>query len=235
MKETIVTIPINDLFAPKCGCPACRMEGMLEKQYVGFITGDAMMEPNIRVATNKMGFCRRHFLQMSQTGQKLPNALILETHLQEIIDKYMPKKTNSKPDKKSLAGIGNVLDSCYVCERIEKDMYHLMATVFVEWQKGGEFRKLYKEQPFICLKHYKFIMESAMGKGGIPSKYMSEFHADTADLAKNYLLSLRDDIKDVISMYDYRNRGKEWGKSVDSVERSIDFLTGSDFAETDDE
>ena len=29
MKETIVTIPINDLFAPKCGCPLCRMEEML--------------------------------------------------------------------------------------------------------------------------------------------------------------------------------------------------------------
>ena len=53
MKETIVTIPINDLFAPKCGCPACRMESMLEKQYVGFVTGDAMMEPNIRIETKK--------------------------------------------------------------------------------------------------------------------------------------------------------------------------------------
>ena len=31
MKETIVTIPINDLFAPKCGCPLCRMEEMLEE------------------------------------------------------------------------------------------------------------------------------------------------------------------------------------------------------------
>ena len=29
MKETIVTIPINDLFAPKDGCPLCRMEEML--------------------------------------------------------------------------------------------------------------------------------------------------------------------------------------------------------------
>ena len=54
MKETIVTIPINDLFAPKCGCPLCRMESMLEEQYVEFITGDAMMEPSVRVETNKI-------------------------------------------------------------------------------------------------------------------------------------------------------------------------------------
>ena len=33
MKETICTIPINDIFMPKCGCPFCRMESMLEEQY----------------------------------------------------------------------------------------------------------------------------------------------------------------------------------------------------------
>lgn len=56
MKETICTIPINDIFMPKDGCPICRMEDMLEKQYVKFITGDAMMEPNIRIETNKKRF-----------------------------------------------------------------------------------------------------------------------------------------------------------------------------------
>ena len=36
MKETICTIPINDIFMPKDGCPFCRMEKMLEEQYVRF-------------------------------------------------------------------------------------------------------------------------------------------------------------------------------------------------------
>lgn len=226
MKETIVTIPINDLFAPKCGCPMCRMEKMLEEQYVRFITGDAMMEPNIRILTNKKGFCRRHFLQMTEVGQKLPNALILETHLQQVLDDLMPKKTDSKPDKKKLAAISETLSSCYVCDRIEADMHHLMATVFVEWAKGNDFRTLYNEQPFICLKHYHFVMACAMGKGGVPSKHLADFHRDTAELAKKYLESLKGDISHFVSMFDYRNRDKDWGTSVDAIERSIDFLTG---------
>ena len=143
MKETIVTIPINDLFAPKCGCPLCRMESMLEEQYVEFITGDAMMEPSVRVETNKIGFCHRHFSKMSQSGKKLPNALILESHLQEIIEKLMPKKLGGKPDKKQLEAIKNELSTCYVCNRIERDMHHLVETVFAEWSKGGEFKDLY--------------------------------------------------------------------------------------------
>lgn len=226
MKETICTIPINDIFMPKDGCPICRMEEMLEKQYVNFITGDAMMEPNIRIETNKKGFCHRHFSQMTQSGQKLPNALILESHLQEIIDKYMPAKLKGKPDKKQLEGIKAELSSCYVCDRIKSDMQHFMATVFVEWAKGEEFRKLYNEQPFICLKHYDFIMETATAKGGVPSKYLSDFYVETATLTKNYLLTLKDDITHFCSMFDYRSRGQEWGTSIDAIERSVEFLTG---------
>ncbi len=227
MKETICTIPINDIFTPKDGCPFCRMEKMLEEQYVSFITGDAMMEPNIRIETNKKGFCHRHFSQMFEKGQKLPNALILESHLQEIIDNYMPKKLKGRPDKKQLEGINGLLDSCYVCDRIKHDMRHFSATIFAEWAKeDGDFRKLYNEQPFICLKHYNFIIDAATAKGGLASKHLPEFYAETVALTKNYLISLKDDITHFCSMFDYRSRGQEWGKSKDSIERSIAFLTG---------
>ncbi|MEE0913131.1 MAG: DUF6062 family protein [Ruminococcus sp.] len=227
MKETICTIPINDIFMPKDGCPICRMESMLEEQYVKFITGDAMMVPDVRIETNKKGFCHRHFSQMFEKGQKLPNALILESHLQEIIDNDFPKKIKGKPDKKQLEAIKTELSSCYVCDRIKWDMKHFMATIFVEWAKGEEFRKLYNEQPYICLKHYSFIMETAMAKGGIPSKHLADFHTETATLTKNYLESLKSDITHFCSMFDYRSQGQEWGTSKDSIERSIQFLTGN--------
>lgn len=226
MKETICTIPINDLFLPKNGCPFCSMEKMLEEQYIDFVTGDAMMEPNIRIETNKKGFCHRHFSQMFQSGQKLPNALILESHLQQLIDEKMPKKTKGKPDKKKLDEIKAVLDSCYVCDRIEWDMHHLTATVFAEWIKGEEFRTLYNEQPYICLKHYDFVMQAAAAKGGIPSKYLADFHDETARLCKNYLQELKNDITTFCSMFDYRRQGRQWGKEKDAIERSIEFLTG---------
>lgn len=226
MKETICTIPINDIFRPKDGCPFCRMESMLEEQYVRFITGDAMMEPNIRIETNKKGFCHRHFSQMLENGQKLPNALILESHLQEIIDNHMPKKLKGRPDKKQLDSIDRLLHSCYVCDRIEWDMHHFTETIFIEWAKGEEFRRLYNEQSYICLKHYDFIMKAATAKGRLPSKLLPDFYAETAALTKNYLLSLKEDITHFCSMFDYRSRGQEWGTSKDSIERSIEFLTG---------
>lgn len=224
MKETIVTIPINDLFAPRDGCPLCRMEHMLEEQYCNYITGDAMMEPSVRVITNKKGFCHRHFSRMTQVGQKLPNALILESHLQEILEKLIPQKAG-KPDKKQLEALSEMLGSCYVCELVQGDMLHLLATVFAEWAKGNEFRQTFQEQPFICLNHYRLMMSAAMGKGGVPSKQLAEFHADALRLVRGYLESLKKDISHFVTMFDYRSKGQEWGTSVDAIERSIAFLT----------
>ena len=95
-----------------------------------------------------------------------------------------------------------------------------------EWAKGEEFRKLYNEQPFICLKHYHFVMSAATGKGGLSSKLIPDFYAETAALTKNYLMSLKKDITHFCSMFDYRSQGQEWGTSIDAIERSTDFLTG---------
>lgn len=223
MKENICTIPINDLFKPKDGCPICSMKKMLEENYVEYIVGDAMMEPSVRIETNKKGFCHRHFSQMFNVGKKLPNGLILESHLQEIIDNVLPAK--GKPDKKTFAKIQELSHNCYVCDRIESDLHHLLLTVFAEYQKSNEFKTLYKEQPYICLEHYSVIMKYAMAKGGVSSKHISEFHSDTLNLTRNYLLTLKDDVTHFCSMFDYRNQGKDFKNSKDAIERAIEFLT----------
>ncbi len=224
MKENICTIPINDIFRDTDGCPFCRMYKILQERYIEFITGSAMMSPDIRVQTNEKGFCDKHFKMMYDTGNKLPNALILETHLQHIIDNCMPQKEKSKPDKKQLQKIAQLKKSCFVCDKIEHDMYHLLSTVFVQWQRDEEFKKIFRSQDYICLNHYAFVMNTASAKGGIPSKMIASFSEDTARLCKGYLESLKGDITHFCSMFDYRNCGGDWGNSKDAIERSIKFL-----------
>ena len=62
--------------------------------------------------------------------------------------------------------------------------------------------------------------------GGLSSKLIPDFYAETAALTKNYLMSLKKDITHFCSMFDYRSQGQEWGTSIDAIERSTDFLTG---------
>ena len=84
MKESIYTIPISEVFEPKCGCPICRLHDMLESRCVEYIMGAAMMEPDIRMQTNEKGFCADHYKMMLAKQNRLSLALILESHLAEV-------------------------------------------------------------------------------------------------------------------------------------------------------
>ena len=88
MKENICTIPVNEVFEVHDGCPICRMRDIIEAKYIDYITGPAMMEPDIRIETNRAGFCERHFGMMLTSGRaRLPVALTLESHLIDVREK----------------------------------------------------------------------------------------------------------------------------------------------------
>ena len=84
MKETICTIPINDIFMPKDGCPICRLRRELEDNERELIMGASMMEPDIRIKTNERGFCKKHYMKMFEMNNRLSLALMLESHLNEM-------------------------------------------------------------------------------------------------------------------------------------------------------
>ena len=86
MAETIYTIPINEAFdkaeeSERPICPFCELYDMLENNALEAVMGAAMMEPDIRIETNKHGFCRGHFNKIYEKGNRLGLALILESHI----------------------------------------------------------------------------------------------------------------------------------------------------------
>lgn len=223
MREDICSIPINDVFKPKEKCPLCEMRDMLEQRMAEYITGAAMMEPDVRISTNEQGFCHNHFSMMLNTGSRLSNALILQSHLKKISTDLIPDTTKGKPDKKQLAKLDYVIHDCFVCNQIKDSMDKMLNSVFNMWQRSEEFRKLYSEQKYICMEHYSMLMNGAIK--GISSKMLPDFYNETAKLCGGYLKILYGDITHFCSMFDYRNGDADWGNSKDSIERSIEFLT----------
>ena len=49
MRESILTIPVNEVFEPRCGCPICAMRNTVEEHICEYIMGAAMMEPDVRM------------------------------------------------------------------------------------------------------------------------------------------------------------------------------------------
>lgn len=224
MKPNITTIPISEIFEETEGCPICRMYGMIEAHYVEYITGAAMMAPDVRVQTNKTGFCHRHFSMMVNTGPRLSNALLLQTHIDELRKKVFPKKDSDPADKKMLAAIGSNKSTCYVCDRIDHDILHLLATVYVQFGSDPDFREQFSKQDFICLDHYALIM-SNVNKKAMDKKTLAEFYTAVNRLSKGYMDTLYDDVTHFTTMFDYRNAGGDYKNSKDAIERSVRFLT----------
>ncbi len=224
MQENICSIPINDVFLPKDGCPLCRMRDMLEERRAEYITGSAMMEPSVRVKTNEQGFCFRHFEMMVRLGKRLSNALILESHLQQISEELIPAKAPKKVDKKRMAALDALTKDCFICRDIRQNMENMVRIVHAMWISEPEFRRLYSEQPFICLEHFTLLM--TVDQRGL-GKNLQPFYEETSRLTGTYLESLRTDVHRFTTMFDYRSGdSSDWAGSKDAIERSIEFLTG---------
>ena len=81
MRESILTIPINEVFEPREGCPICAMRNTVEQHISEYIMGAAMMEPDVRMETNRLGFCHTHFNSLLKQNNRLSLGLMLNTYL----------------------------------------------------------------------------------------------------------------------------------------------------------
>ena len=105
MRETLCTIPINDILRERDGCPVCRMRKIVEQRMLEYTLGDSMMEPDTRQQTNLLGFCERHLSMLKVGKNRLALALMLKTHLDEIEKNVLsggllggPKKSAEKAE-----------------------------------------------------------------------------------------------------------------------------------------
>lgn len=225
MRESILTVPISEIFEPKDGCPICRMRDVLEKRTVEYIMGAAMMEPDVRIETNKLGFCRTHFEQMLKQKNRLSLALMLQTHIETLNREVFSKRGIFEPRAKKQKELAKKSGTCFVCSKVDWAMERLMVTVFDMYQNSKEFRALFSEQEYICMLHCRMLCELA--QTGMDKRYRQDFEDACLSLSQKYSQSLYEDVTHFCNMFDYRNSGADadWGNSRDSIERAIKFLT----------
>lgn len=224
MKENICTIPVNEIFEVRDGCPFCRMHITFEERFIDFIMGAAMMEPEIRIETNKIGFCSEHYSIMLKKRNRLSIALMLESHLDEVEKKLfrkasLPIFSSSKANHKE-----KVTGSCFVCDKINKETERFTDTFFKLYSKEQDFRILVAEQPLYCLNHYSMLMSN--GKTALDKRWYKDFERDITHVTHEALKNIKADVSHFCKMFDYRNSDADWGNSKDAVERAIKFLSG---------
>lgn len=228
MGEHIYTIPLNDHFSQGDGCPFCTLFEMMEKNEIETITGASMMEPSVRIRTNSEGFCRKHFGLMLKIGKRLPIALILQSHLEEIRAKN--QKKNGKDTAKYVADLEH---SCYVCNRIQKNMDSLFGNFFYLYKNDPKFKTLFLSRDMFCLPHYRTLLE--YGQKFLSKKEYAVFSEELNQIENRYLKTLQGDIDWFCKKFDYRFKEEDWKNSKDAIERTVYTLTGSKVEKNDAE
>ena len=218
MKKDICSIPISDVFEPKSGCPICRLHNMLEQRMIEYTLGASLMEPDVRIETNRLGFCSHHFEKLLGQRNRLGLALILESHLEGVQKSaFSSAFSKSKP-----------IDSCFICDNILVYIDRMLDTLYILYNKENDFRRLFEEQQCLCLPHYHLLMKKA--KADIDKKLQSKFANECERLSSGYLKELIGDVHHFCSMFDYRNNSEDadWGNSKDAIERAVWYLTSRD-------
>ncbi len=227
MRQDITSIPVSEVFEPKDGCPICRMRDMLEKRVAEYITGAAMMEPDVRIETNRLGFCIDHYRLILQQRNRLGVALILESHLVEMEKDIFKGVPLLGPNgRKQAKNAGKRTDTCFLCQQVDWAMERMLATVCRLWENEDDFRQLFREQPLLCLPHFTALVSTAE-TGAMNKKRVPEFSKASAELAHRTLTELHADVAHFCKMFDYRSssEGADWGNSRDAIERAIQYLT----------
>ena len=216
MRNDICTIPVTEIFEVNDGCPICRMRKIIEERMIDYILGDAMMEPDVRIETNKVGFCDKHFEDLYNHKGRLQLALMLQTHIDEL-------KKEIFSDKKAKKG-SKISESCFICEKIEWGMSRLIETVYRTYERESEFRDMFNSQPYFCIKDYERLVSCADKK--LLKKQYGSFLENINRIEREHAEKLYKNISKYCNMYDYRNKdkGEDFSDCVDAVERSLDFL-----------
>jgi len=244
MKEKIYMIPVMDAFKLDCECPFCELEMKLEDELVASMLGPSLMEPDIRIQTNKSGFCRKHFEQLYNSEEnRLGFGLIIDTHMQDL-NKKLKNAAEGGVLNKSIKGlfgkgrgsdmkntINNLIsfiedyeNKCYICDRLNYTMYRYVDIMFYMYFSEPEFKRLFHTKKGFCLPHLKRLLEYAGKK--LDSKKAGEILKVILKMQLENMERVQGEVNWFTKKFDYRYDQEPWGNSRDAIPRSIRKMAG---------
>jgi hypothetical protein len=231
--EQIYTIPVNEAFEKSMEegshvCPFCIMYNRLEANELDLILGASMMEPDVRIKTNELGFCDEHLGLMFGRGKRLQLTLMLESHLNEIADDISGNMSSlliGRTGEGAAKRLDKLEHSCYICDRIEYNFSRMIEVAALLWQSDMKFREKAAAAPYFCLKHYGRFIRAA--KERMNRHDFAEFYRAMNEVEKVYFDKLRADVSWFCKKFDYRYENEPWGDAKDAPERARRFLGGT--------
>lgn len=234
MKETIYTIPVNEVFSEECFCPFCKLHKRLDEEEIRYALGPAMMEPDYRAITNEKGFCAYHIRELNSLPRALAMSLVLQSHFKtvkgELCDDYLSRKKGlfSKKEDNTrdeyIEDIEKINHDCAICSKIERHFLRYIDTFIDMVKADGEFLEKVASGEGFCMPHYELILKAAARK--LSHKDYERIITPIRDAQIRKLQKYEKDIDAFVESFDHRNAGKPCQAPSDTVLKSSWLLNG---------
>ena len=239
MKEKLHTIPVNEAFDAGDECPFCWLERKAEQSTIRYVAGPgaSYMEPDVRLETDRTGFCREHSKKLYDYGNTLGAALMLQTHYAGLLETFRREMDGfTQPPKKGLFSrkktateeplwqrLEAQTEKCFICEKIEYNMERYFLTFFA-LLKEPEFRAKVENSKGFCMRHFARLLRDAETQ--LPAAQHQWFYQTVFALMEENLVRVKEDLDWLIAKYDYRNASADWKNSRDALPRTMQKLEG---------
>ncbi len=229
MKYQIDTIPVWDALEHGGSCMLCTLQAKTEASEVERTLGASVMEPEVRVQTNEIGVCQKHQQMMFQFGNRLPHALMLDTHAAQVMTKLeklsiLPTRGRDLDVKKIAEGLRALTDGCIVCQTIDAHMQRYIYTLIYLWKTDTKFQQTFSQSKGLCIPHAAALIEASEKQ--LKADKRREFVALCFELMQTSLSSDESDLQWFIQKFDYKNKDLSWGNSKNAIERTVNRLRG---------
>jgi hypothetical protein len=220
-------------------CPFCFLKARLEREGVEYALGASMMEPDARLISNEKGYCRRHFKMALEAGAALPLGLVLETHLDEVLQKletlcaaepgkkgknlFKKEKEQADSPEKLFQFLRETEEACAICDRMESAVEKFLDTFWLLYTREAEFKKRVLASKGFCLPHFRAVLET--GRKKLSDSGFSAAFSELAALEVKELQRLREDARWFTKKFDYRYANEPWKNAKDAPKRVIEKLS----------
>ena len=239
MRYHIDTIPVWDALHKMDECLLCLLRRKTEHTLAQRCLGASVMASDARIQVNEKGFCPAHHKMLYDLQNRLGHALMTLSHLKRIQDRLEPwlKDMESGTFGKSffpsilrdsrspqVQPLTKLTDTCLLCDDLDETMRRYAYTLLHLWKTDAVFKREFALSKGVCLPDASLLLE--MAAEHLSGKPLQEFQRVLAQLLKDNMQRLWDELEWFTLKFDYRNSEAPWHDSRDALERTITKLRG---------
>jgi hypothetical protein len=228
---------VHDAYKGAEECPLCVLEEDAETTYLRSFQHSRVMEPNVRVQTNRQGFCAAHLRGLYEGENKLGLSLVLQTRLRHVLPEIgaaldaVLKAAEGRGAKDRVpaaaAPLSALGSSCFICGLLRADRDRYILTILYLWSRDPDFPPIFRASRGFCIPHFAAVIEEA-ARSMRPDR-VRRWLAEAVPLMKGRFAALESELHAFSQLHQAGNDSPGTAAEKSALRRTLQKLAGGSF------